>query len=62
LARPTAGDDVSDLVLEDKTRLAICVSRKSTHITTEKTVPETMLYRRNILIINTYIRVSHNSN
>jgi len=53
---------LSHLVLKNKTRLAICVPRKSTHTTTEAIISETMLYSGNILIIDTYIRVSRNGN
>jgi len=53
---------MSHLVLKNKTRLAICVPRKSTHTRTEAIVSKTMLYSENILIINTYIRVSRNGN
>jgi len=53
---------MSHQVLKNKTRLAICVPRKSTHTTTEAIVSKTMLYSRNILIINTYIRESWNGN
>ena len=49
--------EVSHPVSRNKTRLAICVPRKSTHTTTEAIVSKTMLYSGSILIINTYIRV-----
>jgi len=49
---------LSHPVLKNKTRLAICVPRKSTHTTTEAIISKTMLYSGNILIINTYIRES----
>jgi len=53
---------MSHPVLKKKTRLAICVPRKSTHTTTEAIVSETMFYSGNILKINTYIRVLQNDN
>jgi len=53
---------LSHPVLKNKTRLAIFVPRKSTHTTTEAIISETMFYSGNILIINTYIKVSRNGN
>ena len=53
---------MSHPVLKNKTKLAICVPRKSTHTATEAIISETMLYSENILIINSYIRVSRKGN